>query len=64
MARYAANTSVTVEKSQSEVQSILRKYGAERFGTMEDKDSAYLMFEYNHLMIQITVPLPKKRRIC
>lgn len=58
--QYAAATSVTVEKSQSEVQLILRKYGAKRFGTMEDENAAYLMFEYDQLMIQITVPLPKR----
>jgi hypothetical protein len=57
---YAQNTSVSVEKSQQEVQNILRKYGADAFGVMERKDIAYLMFEYNGLMIQITVPLPKK----
>lgn len=59
MGKYAQNTTVSVEKSQFEVQRILRKYGADKFGTMEDKDSAYLMFQYNDLMIQITVPLPQ-----
>jgi len=58
---YANSTSVSVEKSQQEVQRILRKYGAERFGVMEDRTSAFLMFEYNKLMIQITVPLPDKK---
>lgn len=61
MAKYAANTTVSVEKSQSEVQSILRKYGAGRFGTMEEPGiAAYLMFEYKEMMIQITVPLPQR----
>ena len=60
MTRYASSTSVSVEKSQQEVQRILRNYGADRFGTMEDRESAHLMFEYNKLTIQITVPLPKR----
>lgn len=62
MPRYAATTTVSVEKSQSEVQAILRRYGAGRFGTMEDQkiSMAYLMFEYSGLMIQIQVPLPRK----
>jgi len=60
MARYANNTTVSVEKSQQEVTSILRKYGADRFGTMEDRGAAHLMFEYKRLMIQITVPIPDK----
>ena len=58
MGKYAVNTSVSVEKSKEEVTKILRKYGADRFGTMEDREKAYLMFEFNRLMIQITVPLP------
>jgi hypothetical protein len=57
---YANNTSVSVEKSQQEVQSILRKYGASKFGTMEDHHKAYIMFGYNNLMIQISVDLPKR----
>lgn len=56
--RYAENTSVSVEKSQAEVTSILRRYGANRFGTMEDEFSAYLMFEFKGLSVQIAVPLP------
>jgi hypothetical protein len=58
---YAAQTTVSVEKSQMEVQAVLRKYGADRFGVMEDRQKAYLMFEFNKLMIQMTVPLPEKK---
>jgi hypothetical protein len=61
MSRYAQNTNVSIESSQQEVQKILRKYGADRFGTMEDRKAAYLMFEYQGLMIQITVPMPDKK---
>lgn len=60
MSKYATNTSVSIEKSQQGVQRILRRYGADAFGVMERKDNAYLMFEYNQLMIQITVPLPNR----
>lgn len=56
--RYAAKTTVSVEKSQAEVTAILRKYGANRFGTMEDETSAYLMFEFKGLSVQMAVPLP------
>lgn len=56
--QYAATTTVSVEKSQAEVQSILRKYGANRFGTMEDEGKAYVMFEFKGLAIQMDVPLP------
>ena len=60
MSNYAKNTNVSVSKSQAEVQNILRRYGADRFGTMEDKQNAYLMFEYNQLLIQIQVPMPDR----
>jgi hypothetical protein len=60
MAHFAQNTTVPVERSQQEVQKILRRYGADRFGTMEDRKAAYLMFEYNSILIQITVPIPTK----
>ena len=57
---YAATTTVSVEKSQAEIQTTLRKYGANKFGTMEDGDKAYVMFEYKGLAIQMDVPLPVK----
>ena len=38
MGKYASNTSVSPEKSQAEIQNTLRKYGADRFGTMEEKN--------------------------
>lgn len=60
MNRYAGNTTVSVESSQREVQSILRKYGADRFGVMEDRDKAHLMFSIRGLAIQITISLPSK----
>lgn len=56
---YASNTTVSVEKSQQEIQKILRNYGADKFGTMEDKEKAYIMFGYNNLMIQISIYLPQ-----
>lgn len=57
--KYAVNTSVSPEKSQEEIKNTLRRYGADRFGIMEERDKAHVMFEYNGLMIQISVDLPK-----
>jgi len=57
---YASNTSVSPEKSQAEIQQVLRRYGASRFGVMEDHEKAYVMFEFNGLMIQMDVALPSK----
>lgn len=58
MGRYATNTTVSPEKSQSEIQKTLRKYGADRFGIMEEKTKAHVMFEYHGLSIQLSIDLP------
>lgn len=55
---YAERTTVSVEKSQAEVTALLRRYGAKKFGTMEDETQAYLMFEYAGFSVQMTLPLP------
>jgi len=60
MGRYANNTSVSPEKSQAEIQNTLRKYGADRFGTMEEKNKAHVMFSYSGLSIQISIDLPSR----
>lgn len=60
MGRYANNTTVSPEKSQSEIQRTLRKYGADRFGIMEEKTKAHVMFEYNGLSIQLSIELPNE----
>lgn len=56
--QYASNTTVSPDKSQQEIKETLRKYGAERFGVMEEKDKAHVMFEYQGLLIQLTIDLP------
>lgn len=59
---FAAQTQVSPEKSQLEIQRTLRKYGASKFGVMEGEDGAHVMFEFNRLMIQISVKLPDRSR--
>jgi len=65
-ARYATNTSVSPERSQEEVKRMLRRYGADRFGVMEETKRACVMFEFNGLTVRIDVPLPsiKDEEIC
>ena len=60
MGKYASNTIVSPEKSQAEIQNTLRKYGADRFGTMEEKSKAHVMFSYSGLSIQISITLPER----
>jgi len=60
VSKYAKSTTVSPEKSQAEIQSTLRKYGADRFGTMEEKTKAHVMFSYSGLSIQISIILPER----
>lgn len=58
--RYARNTSVPTERSRAEVERILSKYGATRFGTMTEPDGATIYFEFGGRQIQLRVPMPAK----
>jgi len=60
MGKYANNTTVSPEKSQNDIRDTLRRYGAKKFGVMEEDDKAHVMFEYSNLMIQISITLPKR----
>jgi len=60
MGRYAENTKVSLERSQEEIKRVLRKYDADKFGIMEEKTQAHLMFEFRGLLIQMTVKFPDR----
>lgn len=57
---YADTTHVSPERSQAEIQSTLRKYGATKFGVMEDENGAHVLFAFANLNIQMSVPLPNR----
>jgi len=58
MARYAANTEVGIERTQLEIKSVLRRYGAERFVLAEEDKSASIGFTVRHLVVRLDIPLP------
>lgn len=58
MTRYASNTTVNVDRSKAEIESILRRYGASGFGYYTKDDKAVVQFEFDKRLYQITVPLP------
>jgi len=60
MSQYASNTTVSPEKTQNDIKDTLRRYGASRFGIMEEAEKAHVMFEFERLTIQLSVGLPKK----
>lgn len=58
--KYAANTSVPVEKSRSEIEKLIERYGAERFQYGWDKDRAVIQFFTQSRAIRFELPLPDK----
>ncbi len=60
MTVYARNTKVSVQSSQGEIQSTLRRYGVDSFGTIEKTGFAAILFEIGRLAIRIQVPIPRK----
>lgn len=57
---YASDTSVSVEKTKGEIESLLMKKDAERFMTMTDKLKAGIAFELSGKQIRFILPLPDR----
>ncbi len=55
---YAAETSVPIERSQAEIQTTLRRYGASSFALGEEPDRGFIAFVINNRKVRMTVPLP------
>lgn len=60
MSGYAENTSVPVEKSRAEIESILTRYGATHFGYMVDPKRAIIMFQAKNRSVRFELPLPDR----
>jgi len=58
--KYAQKTTVSVEKSRSEIEYTLKRYGADQFISGWDQEKAYIGFRVRNRMIKITVKLPLK----
>jgi hypothetical protein len=57
-ARYAASTSVPVERSEQEIKRTLQRYGATRIGIMSEPKVATLYFTVKDREIQLKIPIP------
>lgn len=57
---YAAKTTVSPERSLEEIKRVLRRYGADKFGQAESRESAAVMFEIDQILVRIDVPLPDR----
>lgn len=58
MTRYAADTSVSVERSRAEIETILRRYKADQFGYATNMRGATVMFTLAGRHIRFILPLP------
>lgn len=61
MARYAAETSVPVEKTRGEIERTLQRYGADAFGYMSEVTHARVAFRMAGRHIRFHLPLPDRR---
>lgn len=60
MSLYASDTSVPVDRSKSEIERLLRRYGAAEFasGWSDEKAQALIGFAFNGKRVQFLLPLP------
>ena len=55
---YAENTSVSAERSRAEIETTLKRYGADSFGYMTDARRAQIGFQCQGRLIQISIAIP------
>jgi hypothetical protein len=58
MARFAAQTTVPVDRSRVDIEKTLARYGATSFAYASTKGKAIIAFEAKARNIRITIPLP------
>lgn len=60
MSLYAKNTSVPVERSETEIKRTLQKYGADKIGIMTEPSKATIYFRVKDRDVQLVIPLVRK----
>lgn len=60
MAKFAENTSVSVEKSRAEIESLIVRYGATHTAFMNAPGRAVICFEAKERRIMFELPLPDR----
>ncbi|MCR5875111.1 hypothetical protein LRS10_13515 [Phenylobacterium sp. J426] len=58
MSRYAADTSVSTDRSRAEIETTLRRYKADQFGYVTNARGAAIMFTLSGRHIKFILPLP------
>ena len=59
MTKFAAQTSVSPEKSRAEIEEILKRYGPSHYGYMSGPDNAAIAFQAAGRRLRFTLPMPK-----
>ena len=59
--KYAADTTVPVERSRGEIERTLARYGADEFAYGYDKARALIQFTANGRRVRFTIALPDRR---
>lgn len=57
---FAETTSVTPEKTKAEIETTLRRYGADSFVSGWDADRAFVMFKAKDRLIRFMITMPKR----
>lgn len=61
---YAQGTSVPIDRSRSEIERIIVRYGAAKYGTWSEPGKAIVQFETkNGRQVQIPVPMPSDKDV-
>lgn len=60
MSTYASNTTVAPEKTRSEIERVVTKYGATKFVSGWEEDGAAILFEMRGRRIRFSLPMPNK----
>jgi hypothetical protein len=58
MAHYAESTRVGTAQSRGEIERTLRRYGADAFGYVEDRDRAVIVCRMRGRQLRFVLPLP------
>lgn len=62
MSRYAKDTSVSVEKSRAEIETILNRYGADAFAYMSQPGRAAIGFRVGGRQLRFVLPIPDREQ--
>jgi hypothetical protein len=60
MGTYAANTEVSSDKSRSEIERTLTRWGADEFAYMTSRTQAQVAFTYKGTRVRFALPLPDR----